>query len=406
MRAGTKELWLRDGLFQLNGGEALRQITSLIKAPRASRDNKKFRGILTLFMFLCTLALARASPGDSAPLFRGCLFHCLEGSGAAWTPRPAQCGRDPPGGDLPDERPRTLRWDCASECRYQCMRAAEAAAEESRPHKYYGKWPFRRVLRCQELVSVLASLANLAVHVRAVMGLLSARRQLRRRARRSRSGPSIPDASRPAVRRLNLPSEALGWDRFPDPAAQALSRCDGYLLHSALSVLSWAASAVFHARDVPATERWDYFLAGAVVALGVLVTVARTVGPVRRSRSAQGALALALALAYGARVRSMLVVQFDYGGWVAACLLLGLLQTALWLRWLYRDPEGRRHRGRADLLLFIGLLNLASALEILDFAPILWDLVDAHAVWHLATVFLWRFWYEFVRKDLQGDVYA
>ena len=286
------------------------------------------------------------------------------------------------------------------------MRAGEAAAEESRQHQYYGQWPLRRVLRCQELVSVLASLANMAVHIRAVMGLLSAWRRLRRRARRSRSGPSSPDASRPGARRLNLPSEALGWDRLSNAATQALSRCDGYLLHSALSVLSWAASAVFHARDVPATERWDYFLAGAVVALGVLVTAARTVGPVRRSRRAQAALALALALAYGARVRSMLVVQFDYGGWVAACLLLGLLQTALWLRWLYRDPEGRRHRGRADLLLFIGLLNLASALEILDFAPILWDLVDAHAVWHLATVFLWRFWYEFVRKDLQGDVYA
>lgn len=41
---------------------------------------------------------------------------------------------------------------------------------------------------------------------------------------------------------------------------------------------AWAASATFHARDVPATEAADYMLADAVVVWGTLAAAARVGG--------------------------------------------------------------------------------------------------------------------------------
>lgn len=44
-------------------------------------------------------------------------------------------------------------------------------------------------------------------------------------------------------------------------------------------------------------------------------------------------------------------------------------------------------------------MNAAVSLEILDFAPI-WGLVDAHALWHAATVPLTGVWYAFIVADV------
>ncbi|KFM27229.1 Post-GPI attachment to proteins factor 3 [Auxenochlorella protothecoides] len=98
----------------------------------------------------------------------------------------------------------------------------------------------------------------------------------------------------------------------------------------------------------------------------------------------------------------MLTRRFDYGGWVVACLALGLLQTLLWLRWAWWTREGATHPSRRSLLVFIASLNAASLLEVLDFPPLLWHTLDAHAVWHLATIPLWALWYRFVLLDLQA----
>lgn len=95
----------------------------------------------------------------------------------------------------------------------------------------------------------------------------------------------------------------------------------------------------------------------------------------------------------------MLTVRFDYGGWVGACLALGAAQTALWLGWALGSDEGRRHPARRSLLAFTALLNAASLLEVLDFPPLTPLELDAHALWHLATIPLWRLWYGFALAD-------
>ena len=46
---------------------------------------------------------------------------------------------------------RVLQWDCASECKYQCMigREQQKAVQGLAPEKYDGKWPFTRFLGIQ-----------------------------------------------------------------------------------------------------------------------------------------------------------------------------------------------------------------------------------------------------------------
>jgi hypothetical protein len=46
---------------------------------------------------------------------------------------------------------RWKKWDCISECRYQCMVREELAREAGAeaPVKYHGKWPFIRIFSLQ-----------------------------------------------------------------------------------------------------------------------------------------------------------------------------------------------------------------------------------------------------------------
>ena len=46
---------------------------------------------------------------------------------------------------------RWKKWDCISECRYQCMILEEVTREASSepPVKYHGKWPFVRMFSLQ-----------------------------------------------------------------------------------------------------------------------------------------------------------------------------------------------------------------------------------------------------------------
>ncbi|KDD74866.1 Per1-like protein [Helicosporidium sp. ATCC 50920] len=254
------------------------------------------------------------------------------------------------------------------------------------PIKYFGKWPFRRVLGAQEPASVLFSLLNLAAQ-------LWWGAWYRRRARR---GAEAPSRGRFLTQR------------------QVLAQC-------ALSCNAWLWSAVFHTRDTPFTERADYFAAGLLVVASSYVCLARVFRLSPRVRA--GLLTLLLG-EYARRVRSMLLLRFDYGRWVAACVAAGGLQTLCWSWWLGwgRRAEGvegvEREEGTEGALgaeiasqaasataagtrrlaLFVVLLNAASAFEIADFPPLAAAL-DAHAAWHLATVPLWGLWYRFAWAD-------
>ncbi len=54
---------------------------------------------------------------------------------------------------------RWKKWDCTSECRYQCMVQEEMKRESAAqlPVKYHGKWPFIRIFSLQVFPFVHAS---------------------------------------------------------------------------------------------------------------------------------------------------------------------------------------------------------------------------------------------------------
>lgn len=188
-----------------------------------------FGAILAVVLFL---EPGLASSGDRSWVFQSCLAHCSS-SGCTRLPHvpvseqqalgiyscPAACasalqaGHKQPGmpGASPVPLPlRLFRWSCEDDCKYHCMEAVEAwkaRAGGQQEHggspqlqrlpveKYHGKWPFRRVAGMQELLSVLASLANLAAHAVCLA-------RLRARAGRGVSRvPSLPPSAGMAATR-------------------------------------------------------------------------------------------------------------------------------------------------------------------------------------------------------------
>lgn len=292
-----------------------------------------------------------ASLGDVQPAFALCLRRC------------AQPGCRPPAALAL----RLTRWGCADECKHACILEAEGDREAAglRPLKYFGKWPFVRVLGLQEPASVALSLANGAAHV---VGLRRLRAEHARLATPSR------------LRRL--------WGA-----------------HAGLSLCAWAASAVFHGRDTPATTAVDYFCADALLVYALWAAISRgwlllhppgkrrLVWGVQRSALAWP-LAVLLSAAFAAHCYRMAFVHFDYGLNVRLAVAAGCAQSAALVAW----TRCSLHPARRPLLRTLLLLHASSLLELVDFPPA-FGVVDAHAAWHGATLPLVPRWYDFLVDD-------
>lgn len=101
--------------------------------------------------------------------------------------------------------------------------------------------------------------------------------------------------------------------------------------------------------------------------------------------------------------------RFDYTYNMAFNLTLGLVHNFLWI--LYTLPSSRSLLPRFPFrpkdyrpafvnkaLVFVLLTTAATALELLDFPPWMF-IIDAHALWHLATVPITKLWYDFLVED-------
>ena len=164
-------------------------------------------------MKLLTLSLVTAavwaSTGDRAQQYQADLNECI-------TSR--LCESEPASGVSWDLR--VFGWTCEDVCRYECMWQATAIRlREGQPIvQYYGKWPFRRLMGIQEPASVLFSLMNFVAH--------------RRGLRRIQTSIS---------------------DKYPLKNMM--------LLLAYVQMNAWIWSSVFHTRDLPWTEKADYFSA-------------------------------------------------------------------------------------------------------------------------------------------------
>lgn len=184
--------------------------------------------------------------------------------------------------------------------------------------------------------------------------------------------------------------------------------------------------------DTPTTERLDYFSAALAILSALHFTVTRffflspssdrptlTKSPAQSTGSSLWAYniwATLCCVVYLAHVAYLsLLPRFDYTYNIIFNLVLGLTHNLLWalyslparLTVLRRFPSltvPRNHRppfaGKAALC--VALTTAATALELFDFPP--WGRVlDAHALWHLATAPIALLWYSFLVEDAQDE---
>ena len=406
--------------------------------------------VLLMLLALVFSPAVLASEGDRSPEYRMCVSSC--------TADLCKDGVDD-GVMFAHRLPfilRLMRWTCEDDCKYHCTHRITNDAVE-RVHRihtdahaevealartqpisatqkaqrvqglvqtqlaglrnvqkqmvqYHGKWVFIRFLGAQEPLSVLFSLLNLRVHYKALF-----------------------------MMRKGLP------DAFPLKLV--------YIVHALISINAWLWSAIFHARDTNWTEKLDYFSAGSVIMSGFFFSACRLfrIAPgsdrfVLLRRACIGALVL--------HVLYLSVGRFDYAYNMTANVVVGLIHTLLWLTYSLRPttfpsnplvdrtaysraamraakpslsalstptplsngantppvpvstnigPPSSHAKQRRRLQLILVLMSASVLLELLDFPPIL-RIVDAHALWHLATVPITKMWYDWLVNDAQECV--
>ena len=152
---------------------------------------------------------------------------------------------------------------------------------------------------------------------------------------------------------------------------------------------------IFHTRDFAVTEKMDYFGAGASVLYGLYYTPIRIFGMAGGSARGQSLLriwTLTCVLMYGAHVVYLTCWRWDYTYNMAANVAVGITSNVLWTGFSVLSYKELRKSWAAWPGLIVAWVVLAMSLELLDFAPVA-GLVDAHSLWHLATVVPTVWWY-------------
>lgn len=256
----------------------------------------------------------------------------------------------------------SLFWTCERNCRYESMildREVRKRTDEP-AIKYTGKWPFDRVLGIQEWFSSIFSIGNGLVHLYYVPKLI---------------WPATPLASLP----LTAPSNfRLHWISF-----------------AFIAMNTWLWSAVFHAMDTAVTEDLDYFCAFAIIIWGLWVAASRTL---LLSHVRQLSLLIFLLTLYGIHLNSM-IHHFDYGYNTLVNAFFAFISSFFWLYWALQRRD--RHYVWILVLAIVGVYPM-TLLEFFDFPP-LFNLLDAHALWHLSTIPFSFVMYEGVIRDLQFE---
>ncbi|EPY52414.1 GPI-phospholipase A2 activity regulator [Schizosaccharomyces cryophilus OY26] len=320
--------------------------------------NVKFNLVLSffaLFLIASTLKCASASTGDSHPYYRTCLNNCIN----------IDCNQNPSQNGMLPWYMRLLFWDCGSNCRYECQIDTEHyfAMNGVPSQQYFGKWYFIRVCGIQEFFSVLFSIFNLIVHY-------DGYQRMRRCIPASHHSKSL----------------CLKW--------------------ALIGMNAWIWSSVFHIRDTPITEKLDYFSAGAFVLFGLYnsLVLMFKLDLKQGGKPITFLLATLFSLAFLSHISYLSFYTFDYDYNMKANLSIGLLSNFAWFYYSWKHRNSGLHWTKWPALSVTALM-LSASLELFDFSPIA-NLIDAHSLWHLATVPITYYIYSFVIKSSVYDTIA
>jgi hypothetical protein len=177
------------------------------------------------------------------------------------------------------------------------------------------------------------------------------------------------------------------------------------------------------------TERFDYFSATVTIASSLLFTIARTwllQTPNKTSRLLLPVSAGVIFIIYShfKYLLSFPLGEFPYGYHTKFNVVLGMVHNLLWILWSLRfvvrfpkmhigtkytfeypkpypprDPLDRpRQRDGMTPLALVVVMTVAMSLELLDFAPVA-RVIDAHSLWHAATIPIALGWWTFLCND-------
>ena len=164
----------------------------------------------------------------------------------------------------------------------------------------------------------------------------------------------------------------------------------------------------------------DYFSAALVFIIALTLIVSRFffIGRPAR-RSFHFLWTLTCILVYIAHVSYLtLSPRFDYTYNILFNLTIGLIHNFLWILYSLPSsltvirrfppttsvPRSYRPKCATNAAICVALTMGAMALELLDFPPI-GKILDAHALWHAATVPIGVLWYEFLIEDALDDAW-
>jgi len=298
---------------------------------------------------------------------------------------------------------RLLSWTCEQNCDYQCQRIVtkdriDEGVEEP-VVQFHGKWPFRRILGVQELMSALFSIGNFVVHY-------------------------------------------IGFKKLANVIAKtpAKLRSNYYnvLLISVVTMGAWVSSTIFHIRDFPTTEKLDYYFAGATV-LSSFHGIAARLMELHKTTLWRWVFFLVCILAFAGHIYR-LETDWLYTYNMQANIAVGILQNIclgklcfnIYSQYYREEQLDRQNQnlnhltymesskmllssfyGRSPKLYSLYALFLASivavglSLEVFDFPPVFFDLVDAHSLWHLVTIVpVYYGWYDWMIWDITENVVA
>jgi hypothetical protein len=159
---------------------------------------------------------------------------------------------------------------------------------------------------------------------------------------------------------------------------------------------AWFWSTVFHARDVRFTEIMDYLSAVFFVATGTAIAILKTFD--LKKMKQRVVVFITFYVLYMRHVHYMLFVKFDYGWNVLLSVIIAVVGSMSWVYWIYKN---RKPYSWKIIAAQIGLW-FAASLEVFDFPPI-FDVIDAHALWHGATIPIGFLWYSFVLDDCRDE---
>ena len=342
--------------------------------------------ILVMMIFLCSTKLCTSSLGDIDPNYKLCCEDC-------YVHKMCSSNSDHSDAKLKEHLfghesmhglfaayYRYVTPDCLEICKYECSwKITSDRLIRNLPQlKYYGHWVFRRPYGYHEPASAFFSLCNALPHFLQI----------------NKRWSSKPVASKTEEFYLKI------W-MVPYPYVAAIT---------------WTASTLYHSRRTFHSHKFDLVTALLLIFYGLLLSIRRILGPFSSGGLLKYPWILFSAGAFMLltwRLHAMFTDTITFEQHMEAAIAMATVSCFMWIAWClfsYDEnesaivfnliPYGGSRQGRKRMLIFQVWFIAAAMMEIFDFPPI-FQVFDAHSLWHACTVPLGFYWYQFIDEDGQ-----